>query len=170
MPTQKNNGGEGRMRSYRTRRLTLPLLAVACVIGLLSGTASASTAPTAAMPAATANPCSGRSHSYIVQRFFRGPAVYPLRCGTSTWGYIHLIRGHEYDPSAIALTIARGQPDPILQIFTFDIAANTCPTVTYKVVYNDGPLNGIGVRPQGIITAYPVVSESASGAKEPACR
>jgi len=167
MPTQKNNDGEVRMRSYRTRLLTLPLATVACVIGLLSGTASASTA---AMPAATANPCSGRSHSYIVHRFFRGPAVYPLRCGTSTWGYTHLIRGHEYDPSAIALTIARGQPDPILQIFTFDIAANTCPTVTYRVVYNDGPLNGVGVRPQGIITAYPVVSEFAPDAKEPACR
>jgi hypothetical protein len=169
MPIQKNNDGEGRMRSWRTRLLTLPLVAAVCVIGLLSGAASASTASTAAMPAATANPCCGRSHSYIVQRFFRGPAVYPLRCGTSTWGYVHLIRGHEYYPSAIALTVARGQQDPVFQIFTFVITGNTCPIVTYKVVYNDGPLNGNGVRPQGIITAYPVVTESAPGAKEAAC-
>jgi hypothetical protein len=169
MPTQKNNDPEGRMRSWRTRLLTLPLVAVACVIVLLSSAASASTASTAAVPAARANLCSGRSHSYIVQRFFRGPAVYPLRCGTSTWGYVHLIRGHEYDTSAIALTVARGQQDPVFQIFTFVIAGNTCPIVTYKVVYNDGPLNGAGVRPQGIITAYPVVSESAPGAKDAAC-
>jgi hypothetical protein len=166
MPTQKNNDSKDRMRSCRTRLLALPLLAVACLIGLLSGAASASTTDTLAK---TANPCSGRSHSYIVQRFFRGPAVYPLRCGTNTWGYTHLIIGHEYYPSAIALTIARGQPDPVFQIFTFVISTNTCPTVTYKVVYNDGPLNGTGVRPQGIITAYPVVSESAPDAKQPAC-
>lgn len=166
MPTRKNNNGDGRMGSWRARLLILPLVAVASIIGLLSGTSSASTAD---MPAKTANPCSGRSPSYIVQRFFRGPAVYPLRCGTRTWGYTHIIRGHEYYPSAIALTIARGQPDPVFQIFTFVISINTCPTVTYKVVYNEGPLNGYGVRPQGIITAYPVVTGPAPAAKGPAC-
>ena len=169
MPTRKNNDGEGRIRWYRTRLLTLSLVAVACLIGVLAGTASASIAASAAMPATTANPCSGRSHSYIVQKFFRGPAVYPLRCGTSTWGYTHLVRGHDYYPSAIALTIARGRPDPVFQIFTFVISGNTCPIVTYKVVYNEGPLNGNGVRPQGIITAYPVVTGPAPDAKEPAC-
>jgi hypothetical protein len=93
--------------------------------------------------------------------------VYPLRCGTSTWGYIHLVDGHEYDPSAISVTVARGAQDSIFQIFTYVISGNTCPTVTYKVVYNDGALNGNGVRPQGIITAYPVVTESTINA--PAC-
>jgi len=90
--------------------------------------------------------------------------VYPLRCGTSTWGYIHLVDGHEYDPSAISVTVARGTQDPIFHIFTYVISGNTCPTVTYKVVYNDGALNGNGVRPQGIITAYPVVTESTVNA------
>ncbi|MGI5398398.1 hypothetical protein ACQEVG_02855 [Streptomyces sp. CA-135486] len=50
----------------------------------------------------------------------------------------------------IANTVARGK-----QSFGFyyqNLAQ--CPPVTYKVVFNDGPLGGTGVRPQGIITAY----------------
>jgi hypothetical protein len=101
---------------------------------------------------AAASPCAGQSASHIVQNFYRGPAVYPLRCGTSTWGYNHLIK-HGYNPSLIALTVARGTADPIFQTFTY-VLDMVCPTPVYGVWYNEGALNGNGVRPQGIITAY----------------
>jgi hypothetical protein len=113
--------------------------------------------------AAATNPCAGKSQTYIVKTFFRGPAVYPLRCGTSTWGYNHLVAGHEYDPSMIALTIAQGS-GPFLGVFNY--TTMTCPSSTYRVVENDGALNGNGVRPQGIITAYWV---TASAVRSAAC-
>jgi hypothetical protein len=173
MPTGRNQkGGAGRNRTWRTRLLALPLVIAACVIAaLLPSAAGAATAAPATIhsvaakpvvPAAS-DPCKGKSETYIVKKFFRGPAVYPLRCGTSSWGYIHLVKGHPYDPSAIALTVARGQQDAIFQIFTYVLSRSTCPTVTYKVVYNDGALHGTKVRPQGIITAYAVVTEAVPG-------
>jgi hypothetical protein len=103
------------------------------------------------------NACSGKSKTHIVKKFFRGPAVYPLRYGTKTWGYNHLLK-HGYDPSQIALTVARGQENPPFQYFTYKV--NACPSYTYKVVYNAGALNGTGVRPQGIITAYAETSSA----------
>lgn len=111
--------------------------------------------------AAATNPCAGRSKTYIVRKFFRGPAVYPLRCGTSTWGYNHLIK-HGYDPSSIALTVAQGQQSLTQQSFIY--SSNSCPSFTYKVVFNTGALNGNGVRPQGIITAYQVTAAASAQA------
>jgi hypothetical protein len=161
-----------RFKERRPKLIVVALgISLSAALGLaLPGAGNALAAPSAAAGsastagvvkgAAASNPCSGRSQTYIVRNFFRGPAVYPLRCGTSTWGYNHLIK-HGYDPSSIALTVARGQQDPIFQIFTY--SSNTCPNFEYKVVYNDGALNGNGVRPQGIITAYQVTSSAASG-------
>jgi hypothetical protein len=114
-----------------------------------SGKASAGIAAT--------SPCAGRSATYIVEYFYRGPAAYPLRCGTSTWGYNHLIK-HGYNSSLISLTVARGTQDSIFQIFTY-VLEEVCPTPVYTVVYNEGALNGNGVRPQGIITAYETIEE-----------
>jgi hypothetical protein len=102
-----------------------------------------------------------------VRNFVRGPSVYPLRCGTKTWGYVHLVAGHEYDPSMIALTISRGS-GPFLGVFTYvPDPDNECPVDEYRVVENAGALNGNGVRPQGIITAYwtPITDISSAACK-----
>jgi hypothetical protein len=108
MPERRIHGSKGRMGTWRTRLLTLPLAAGACAIALLPGSASASTVSAAASHAAAASPCAGKSQSYILAKYKRGSVVYPLRCGTSTWGYIHLVDKHEYDPSAISVTVSRG--------------------------------------------------------------
>jgi hypothetical protein len=59
----------------------------------------------------------------------------------------------------IALTISRGS-GPLAGVFTYTTQA--CPSSTYRVVENSGALNGNGVRPQGIITAYFVTEDAAS--------
>jgi hypothetical protein len=115
-----------------------------------AGSVATASAAKSVTPAA-ASPCAGRSKTYIVKKFFRGPAVYPLRCGTSTWGYNHLIK-HGYNPSSIALTVAQGTQIIGKQKFVY--SSNSCPSFTYDVVFNTGALNGNGVQPQGIITAY----------------
>lgn len=125
-------------------------LALATTVGL--GLPVAGSAVAATPAAAAANPCAGRSATYIVKKFYRGPAVYPLRCGAKTWGYNHLVAKHSYDPSSISLTVARGTKSLVAQVFTY--STDTCPSFTYIVVFNTGALNGNGVQPEGIITAY----------------
>jgi ABC-type antimicrobial peptide transport system permease subunit len=149
-------------------------LSAAFTVGLSSaGTAlaatSAASSPSAAAAApAASDPCKGRSDTYIVTRFIRGPEVFPLRCGTTTWGYNHIVyRDHNYNPALIALTLARGsQPIPGQQVLQYRWSSTTCPTYnfTYTVVYNQGALNGTKVRPQGIITAYESVTVSGDPA------
>jgi hypothetical protein len=131
-----------------------------------------STAVPQNMSAARASdPCKGKSQTYVVRTFIRGPEVFPLRCGTNTWGYNHLVyRAHDYNPALIALTVARGSaPVPGEQVLQWKWHTLTCPTYnyTYTVVYNQGALNGHGVRPQGIITAYEsvTVTNTANAAK-----
>jgi hypothetical protein len=126
-------------------------LATTVGLGFPSAVSAVAASPARSAAAAAANPCAGRTASHIVKNFYRGPAVYPLRCGTSTWGYNHLIK-HGYDPSSIALTVARGTQSLVRQQFTY--STNTCPSFTYIVAFNTGALNGNGVRPQGIKTAF----------------
>ncbi|MFI1177900.1 hypothetical protein [Streptomyces melanogenes] len=114
------------------------------VSALLFSSAAASNA------AATADPCAGKSETYVIKTYTRNFQAVPLRCGTSTWGYRHIVTKHDFDDSQIANTVARGR-----QSFGFYYTnLNQCPPMTFKVVFNDGALGGTGVRPQGIITAY----------------
>jgi hypothetical protein len=134
------------------------------IAALTLGSPSASYASTrhsatvgSAPAARAASLCAGKSENYIVRKFSRGKEVFPLRCGTTTWGYIHILfREHGYNPSLIALTLARGSlPQPKDQVYVYQISAkNACPIVTYRVVFNQAQLGGTGVGPQGIITAY----------------
>jgi hypothetical protein len=84
--------------------------------------------------------------------YHRGSGAYPLRCGGLSWGFVHLIEGthpHEWNStvnSEIANVIARGFYDA--GVFNW----RSCPN--FRVPYNGGALNGNGVRPQGVITAY----------------
>jgi hypothetical protein len=102
--------------------------------------------------------CNGRSYQSLVKTYHYGAQKLALRCGTSSWGFIHIKhRWNATFDSMIALTIARGERVPDLQqdggsvIFSlFDPDCNEL----FRVVYNGGAYNGNGVSPQGIITAY----------------
>ena len=160
MTDRITHSGKGKNATWRMRLLALPLAAAACAMALVPGSASASTPSATVGQSAAANPCAGRSQTYIVANYKRGSAVYPLRCGTSTWGYVHLIQKHEYLPGTIAVVVARGGQSTSGHFFYKGYPGSAfglgCKEVSYRVVYNTGALNGNGVRPQGIITAYPI--------------
>jgi len=110
-------------------------------------------APGSAAAVRASGPCTGQSENHIVQVFYRRVAAYPLRCGNGiSWGYLHILEGHEYEPLAITLTVAFGIPVPFTQAFI--LIAPVCPTKGFFVRYNQGSYGKHGVRPQGIITAY----------------
>ena len=110
---------------------------------LVAASASASATP-------TADPCAGKPANHIVKNYTRSFVTVPLRCGTSTWGYRHLVPKHGFNDGQIANTVARGK-----QSFGFYYTnLNQCPPTAFKVVFNNGAIGGTGVRPQGIVTAY----------------
>ena len=102
--------------------------------------------------------CNTHAYTYVVKNYTRGAGAYPLRCGTSSWGFRHVTaRWDAHFDAWIALTIARGadvsdvQGDGGSNIFAiFDGNCNEL----FRVIYNGGAYNGNGVRPQGVITAY----------------
>ncbi|GGP95674.1 hypothetical protein [Streptomyces melanogenes] len=130
-------------------RLTHRVSSIGAALGIsVSALLFSSAAPSNA--AATADPCAGKSETYVIKTYTRNFQAVPLRCGTSTWGYRHIVAKHGFDDGQIANTVARGR-----QSFGFYYTnLNQCPPMTFKVVFNDGALGGTGVRPQGIITAY----------------
>lgn len=72
----------------------------------------------------------------------------------------------------IALTIARGEKVSDVQgdggSAIFSLQDNNCNEL-FRVIYNGGALNGNGVSPQGIITAYEATSSTiAPGRADPA--
>jgi hypothetical protein len=138
-----------------------------------AGAQAATTTTTAAtsttvQPAASSNPCAGKSQATIVRTYYHQVSYIPLRCGTATWGYNHLVASHDYDPSMIQLTLAQGvQTSPGVYQYTVP----QCPPLVYRVVYNGGALNGnSNIAPQGIITAYEVTPSAAvKSAASPRC-
>lgn len=56
--------------------------------------------------------CKNNGRNHIVRTYFRGPARYTLRCGTSTWGWKHI--QHRWSNSfdnKISNAIASGLPN-----------------------------------------------------------
>ena len=97
-----------------------------------------------------ADACTGKSTNHVVKNFYRGPRVIPLRCGTSTWGYRHLLPKHGYNSAMIANTVSRGGE----RFGFYYLNLNQCPPMKYKVVFNPSGIGGSGPGPQGVITAY----------------
>jgi hypothetical protein len=118
---------------------------VLVLTGGLSPQATQSTVPTTY--------CNGRSYKSIVKLYYRGHNPYPLRCGTSSWGFNH-IKGR-WDSSfdkEIAKTVAFGVHTSNGRLDYYPYEA--CQSWTFRVIYNLGAYNGNDVRPQGIITAH----------------
>jgi hypothetical protein len=102
--------------------------------------------------------CNGKSYKKVVRTYTRGTGHYPLRCGTSSWGFHHIT--HRWNASfdaKIALTIARGEDVADVQqdggSNIFALFNNKCQEL-FRVIYNGHAYRGNGIRPQGIITAY----------------
>lgn len=133
---------------FRRACISVALVALSIVSTIaFSGTASASVPPTF---------CNGKSEESVVVNYRRGSLVLPLRCGTQTYGFRHVVaRGRwnaDFD-SRIAEAIARGQQSKdktIYSIFNADCLE------LFRVVVNPGPIGRDGFRPQGVITAYPL--------------
>lgn len=117
------------------------------------GALVAATLISAAPPASASTPpstfCNGKSYQTVVKVYYRGAAAYPMRCGTTSWGFVHIQNGGHWTAdtdASIAQVISRGYFDAGVWNF------RTCPN--FRVPYNGGALNGNGISPQGIITAY----------------
>jgi hypothetical protein len=115
-----------------------------------------------AVPAQASVPttyCDGKSMQSVANTYYRGSAANPLRCGTSTWAFLHITQRWDaaFD-SNIALTIARGEVVRDLQqdggntIYAlFDKDCNEL----FRVIYNSNAyLANTTINPQGIITAF----------------
>jgi hypothetical protein len=95
----------------------------------------------------------------VVKNYYRGSAPRPLRCGTATWGFLHIThRWNSAFDSGIALTISRGEEVGDLQqdggSSIYALFDNKCNEI-FRVIYNGGAWRGATtVSPQGIITAY----------------
>jgi hypothetical protein len=80
------------------------------VLGFLVAGASPSLA------SGSASYCNGRSQVSLVKTYTYGSQQLALRCGTSTWGFVHIKpRWNATFDSMIALTIARGEKVTDLQ-------------------------------------------------------
>jgi hypothetical protein len=142
------------MRTNGTSKVRQWCAAAVLAVGVAAGLSATAVPASAATPAAVPKTvpttfCNGKSANTVVAVYHRGSGAYPLRCGGSSWGFVHLLKGHAWNAtvnSEIANVIARGYYDA--GVFNWRL----CPN--FRVPYNGGALNGTGVRPQGIITAY----------------
>lgn len=137
------------MRTWnRLRRL---MVVVTLAVGSLVTVVSAA-------EAVPLNACDGQSYTKLVANYHRGTALYGMRCGTTSWGFIHVKpRWNTTFDSNIALTISRGEDVADVEqdggSVIFALFDNSCNEL-FRVIYNGGAYNGNGIRPQGIITAY----------------
>ncbi|WP_235445367.1 hypothetical protein [Streptomyces sioyaensis] len=96
--------------------------------------------------------CKHHGRYYIVRQYFRGPRRFTLRCGTPTWGWKHIKKGHGWSrgmDSTIGSAIANGTP----VTFGFSIFTNQCPPREWfrTIIGTPGGINDV-------LTAYNVTS------------
>jgi hypothetical protein len=142
-----------------TQVLRRPLIQFALIGATIAAIAATLFATQPSAQASVPNTfCNGRTETWIARNYTRGAATLPLRCGNVRWGFQHITaRWNAGFDANIALTISRGeyvtdfQQDGGSGIYA--LFSDRC-TELFRVIYNGGALNGTGVRPQGIITAY----------------
>ncbi|MGY0019315.1 hypothetical protein [Streptomyces sp. cg35] len=134
------------MRTVTAAVVASTTMAAAVLIG---------TAPTAS----AADPCAGKSYKHVVKRYNNGPGIIPLRCGTTTWGYKHLVARGRWSASfdkKIKKALWSGTPATIPGgRWHYYMEAMPPCTKYFGVLDNPGVYGGDRVtKPQGIITAY----------------
>jgi hypothetical protein len=124
--------------------------------------ATTAVSATAGAPAASASdPCKRQHYSKVAYTFWIGPSKMPLRCGTQTWGYNHIVARGRWSTSfknKISDTLFNGYEASPGVYYRYKVGTGCSskpPTKNFKVVVNKGPLGGRpgGLTPQGIITA-----------------
>ncbi|WP_282794025.1 hypothetical protein [Streptomyces sp. CC224B] len=121
--------------------------------------------------ATKADPCKGKHYSKVAYTFYRGPSKIPLRCGTKTWGYKHIVNHGRWSTAfknKINDTLWKGHEVRPGVVYRYKPGTGCTPNPkkNFKVVYNKGPLGGKpgGLTPQGIITAtveYTAIARAA---------
>jgi hypothetical protein len=134
----------------RLSRMVATAAAVAVLTVPVGATSASATVPTTV--------CNGQSYKSLVKTYAYGAQALALRCGTATWGFVHIkARWNAAFDSMIALTIARGEKVSDLQqdggSVIFALFDGNCHEL-FRVIYNGRAYLGTGVSPQGIITAY----------------
>ncbi|NGO45530.1 hypothetical protein [Streptomyces ureilyticus] len=100
--------------------------------------------------------CRNHGRNYVVREYFRGPARYTLRCGTSTWGWKHIQhRWNTRFDNKISNTIANGRQNYVPNGFSL-WTLPPCSEETFRVLIGT-PAGGNDIR-----TAYKVTDRSAS--------
>lgn len=133
---------------------------VACLALPLAVEPAAATPGPETVAGVAANACAGKPAKTIVKKYHRGPAIVPLRCGTKTWGYKHLVKKGRWSTNfskKINSTIWSGTiAVDIPGERTYERKQVACPPrVLFKVVTNPGPYGrDHRIKPQGVVTAY----------------
>ncbi|MFG2895212.1 hypothetical protein [Streptomyces sp. NPDC048248] len=96
-----------------------------------------------------------------MSKYYRGVKLAAvLRCGTSKWGYRHLVSKGRWSTSfgkKISRTVATGAVDyqGPGQVIYVDRRNQCPPKEVFRVIVNPGPYNvDHRINPQGVITAY----------------
>lgn len=96
----------------------------------------------------------------VAYTFYIGPSKMPLRCGTKTWGYDHIVAHGRWSTSfknKISDTLFNGYQASPGVYYRYKVGTGCAPKPrkNFKVVVNKGPLGGKpgGLTPQGVITA-----------------
>ncbi|MEU3347397.1 hypothetical protein ABZ723_20870 [Streptomyces sp. NPDC006700] len=107
------------MRLNVFRALYAALAAAITTSALLmpAGSASAAPDPSGRAIGAAADSidatCKSHNRNYIVRKYYRGPRLYTLRCGTQTWGWKHIKARHGWNNTMdrkISTAIWSGEP------------------------------------------------------------
>ncbi|MGW3337041.1 hypothetical protein ACWDCL_06080 [Streptomyces sp. NPDC001009] len=151
------------VRATYLRRSTATFIATAGAAALLTAPipANASTEAPAAATVSASNPCKSQHYSKVAYTFYIGPSKMPLRCGTKTWGYNHIVERGRWSTSfknKISDTLFNGYERTAGVYYRYKVGTGCSskpPRKNFKVVVNKGPLGGMpgGLTPQGIITA-----------------
>lgn len=133
----------------RCRRFGICSLVGLALVALVTVAAPLASAATPSVAA-----CAAKSQEHVVVIYRRGPLAMPLRCGSPTWGFRHIVghgRWNERFDASTALTFARGQEyDNGSRYALFDADC----LERFRVVVNPRAFRGVEFRPQGIVTAY----------------
>lgn len=126
----------------------------------MTGVAPAGFAEPRADEVVAANVCDGHAMSYIAKYYYRGPSAIPLRCGSISWGYRHLVERGRWNftfDAMIAEAVSRGTVKPTVGgRWHYIKLNNSCGGPPYFSVLDNPLAYGANpkINPQGIITAY----------------
>ncbi|MFD4571835.1 hypothetical protein ACFWNK_15915 [Streptomyces sp. NPDC058417] len=130
--------------------------------GSASATTSSGSGQTQTVTAAAASydaKCRSHSRTYVLKKYYRGPQVITLRCGTSTWGWKHIKARHGWNSTMdrkISTAIWSGDPNGRGGYSTY---LNQCPRVEkFRTII------GTPAGSNDLLTAYKVDRAAVAGA------